>query len=167
MDVVLAMNAQSLIKIYQYNAEVIQTQMAEITHVESLVQPIAGSHNINWLLGHIISARSLPLQRVGAKPVWDETSRARYRSTSSPINTDEKGVLHIDDLVQLFNQTQVRLLAGLAIMTTNDLARPSGYATNSIYESLQYFHFHEAYHVGQLTMIAAYLGKPTAYVNFS
>jgi uncharacterized damage-inducible protein DinB len=161
------MNAQSLVKIYEYNAEVIQTQMDDITHKESLVQPVDGSHSINWLLGHIISARSIPLQRVGAKQVWDETSRARYRNNSAPINKDEEHVLHIDDLVSLFNQTQNRLLAGLTAMTPDDLASPSGYGTNSIYESFQYFHFHEAYHTGQLTMVAAYLGRPTAYLDLS
>lgn len=36
---------------------------------------------------------------------------------------------------------------------------------NTLAESLLYFHFHEAYHVGQLTMVAEALGKSAKYIS--
>ena len=52
-------------------------------------------------------------------------------------------------------------------MTDDHLRTHSGYGKNSIYESFLYFHFHETYHLGQLTMIAEYLGKPSAYITLN
>ena len=160
------MNSQSLIPIFNYNAEVIRTQLENVTHEESLQQPTAGGHSINWLLGHIISARSVPLQRVHANQVWDNDTRSRYRSGSAPINQDEPGVIHLSNLLKLFDQAHERLITGLEKLTPEQLSAPSGYESNTNFESFLYFHFHETYHVGQLTMVAEHIGKPTAYVNF-
>ncbi len=159
------MNAQSLIQIFNYNAEVIHTQLENVTHEEGLLQPIAGGHSINWLLGHIISARSVPLERVRASQVWDNSTRARYRNGSAPINKDEPNVIYLSRLMKLFDQTHERLIAGLEELTPEQLNNPSGYENNTNFESLLYFHFHETYHVGQLTMVAQHIGKPVAYIS--
>ncbi|HRF94129.1 MAG TPA: hypothetical protein PLZ51_02995, partial [Aggregatilineales bacterium] len=78
------MNAHALIKMLNYNAEVIHEQLQDISHEESLVQPIKNSHSINWLLGHLVSSRTIPLRRINAEPVWTEDQRARYRNGSAP-----------------------------------------------------------------------------------
>ena len=98
------MNAQSLIQSFNYTADVIHNQLKDITHEEGLVQPIKNGHSINWLLGHIISARSVPLQRVNAEAVWNEDARARYRNGSDPIGTDEALVLKLPQLLDLFDK---------------------------------------------------------------
>ena len=161
------MDAQALIKNYNYTAEVIHTQLETVTHDESLIQPIRDGHSINWLLGHIVSARSIPLQRVNADPVWNDDSRARYRNGSQPINKDEPHVLNLSALLDLFDQTHTRLISGLETLTPSQLSAPSGYGNNTIFESFLYFHFHETYHVGQLTMIAEFIGKPATYINLN
>ncbi len=159
------MNGDALVKSFEYTADIIRQQVAEISHVESLKQPVAESHSANWLLGHIISARAFPLQYVGASPVWPDESRSRYRDGSSPIGSDGPGVIDFGALAEYFDTSQRRLLAGLGSIGVEELSAPSGYARNTVFESLLYFHFHETYHVGQLTMVAEALGKRAKYVS--
>ena len=124
-----------------------------------------GSHSINWLLGHILSSRSYPLNLLGEAQVWDEESRARYRDGSSPIGAAGPGVCASRELMALFEVSQNRLVAGLGRVPAERLGEPSGYAGNSVLDSLLYFHFHETYHVGQMTMVAELLGKPAKYLR--
>ena len=157
------MSGRSLILCYEYTADIIRQQTAEFDCQESLIQPYAGGHSANWLLGHIVSARSFPLRLLGQNQVWDEETRARYRNGSEPIGAESPGVLHFDELRRLFESTQKRLMAGLDAVTDEQLDKPSGYQENSVAESLLYFHFHETYHVGQMTIIAELLGKRAKY----
>lgn len=159
------MHGDTLIRMFGFNAEIVQNQMEDVSHAESL-QPEPGSgHTLNWLLGHIISARTFPLRHVGAAPVWDLATRARYRNGSLPVSGDEAKVLPIDTLMEKFSQSQTRLVERLGAMSDPQLLEPSGYGENTIYDSLIYFHFHEAYHVGQLTLVAAHIGKTAAYLK--
>lgn len=159
------MNGNALIKSFEYTADIIRQQVAEFSHEESLRQPISGGLSANWLLGHIVSARAFPLDFVGADPVWSDRERARYRNGSPPIGADGPGVLEFEKLLKCFDLSQSRLLAGLSTIGADELNAPSGYAANTVFESLLYFHFHETYHVGQLTMVAEALGKRAKYLS--
>lgn len=159
------MQAAHLAKSYAYTADIIVRQLDEISYEESLLQPIAGDHSINWLIGHIVSSRSTPLKLVGAEPVWSDTARERYRDGSPPIGAHGSGVLDLQELIRLFERSQDRLLGRLDRLTDAELAQASGFRENTLAESLLYFHFHEAYHVGQMTMVAESLGKRAKYVN--
>ena len=152
---------------FEYSAETIRMQVAVVGHSESLIQPFENSHSINWLLGHIVSARTTPLSLLGAENVWPDARRARYRHGSSPIGYQDESVLQFEELVSLFNETQCRLQTGFRGMDDGALLKPSGYGKNSVLDSLLYFHFHESYHVGQMAMIAEALGKPAAYLTSS
>lgn len=158
------MKSASLVKSYEYTAAVIRRQVAEIGARESTIQPYAGSHSINWLLGHIVSSRSFPLKLAGQAPVWGEDARARYRDGSEAIGAASEGVLPLDELSALLDASQSRLIAGLSAMSGEQLTMPAGYGDNSVFESFLYFHFHESYHVGQMTVIAELLGKRAKYL---
>lgn len=159
------MQAAHLAKSFGYTADVLWQQLSEISHEESLRQPVAGGHSINWLTGHIVSSRSTPLMHVGAQPVWSEAARERYRDGSLPIGAQGPSVLRLQALIRLLEHSQNRLIAGLQRLSDAELAQPSGYGSNTLAESLLYFHFHEAYHVGQLTMVAESLGKSAKYIS--
>ncbi len=159
------MKAAYLAKSFGYTADIVGQQLSEISHEESLRQPIAGEHSINWLTGHIVSSRSTPLSHAAAEPVWSEAARQRYRNGSPPIGAASPGVLRLQDLIRLFELSQRRLIAGLHRLTDAELAQPSGFGSNSLAESLLYFHFHATYHVGQLTMVAEALGKSAKYIS--
>lgn len=159
------MLAAYLCRSFAYTADIVGQQLSEISREDSLRQPIASDHSINWLTGHIVSSRSTPLYLVGADPVWPEAARERYRDGSPPIAAPGAGVLQLEALVRLFQLSQDRLIAGLLRLTDAHLAQPSGYASNTLAESLLYFHFHETYHVGQLTMVAESLGSRAKYIS--
>jgi len=159
------MASKPLIKSFAYTAEVIRQQVSEFSPSETLMQPFEGSHSINWLLGHILSSRSFPLKLLGEAQVWDEESRARYRDGSSPVGAEGPGVMPVGKLMTLFEVSQDRLVAALGRMPAERLGEPSGYAGNSVLDSLLYFYFHETYHVGQMTMVAELLGKQAKYLR--
>ena len=158
------MDGRALIKAFDYSAECINKQVRGICQQESLQQPIVDGHSINWLLGHIISSRSVPLRLVGATAIWSENSRSRYRNGSKSIGTSEANVIQIEKLHNLFNLSQRSLIGGLQDMSSAMLSQPSGYMHNTTFDSLLYFHFHETYHLGQMTMVAEHLGKSAAYI---
>lgn len=155
---------EALIKLFGYSAELIYKQTATLTHAQSLLPlPFAGN-SYNWILGHIISSRSFPLTMVGARPVWCDAERQVYRHTSANITSDGPNVKTLEALIDAFAQSQERLIAGLREMTFAQLCAPSGYADNTVGDSLGYFHFHEAHHVGQLLYLAQHAGKPGVWL---
>ena len=158
------MDGKALIKTFDYSAECINKQVRGISQRESLQQAIVDGHSINWLLGHIISSRSVPLKLAGASAIWSENSRSRYRNGSKPVGKSEASILQIDILLNHFNQSQRLIIGGLQNMNSAMLSQPSGYMNNTIFDSLLYFHFHETYHLGQMTMVAEHLGTSAAYI---
>ena len=156
---------QALIKLFAYNAELITKQGATLSHTDSLVQLPFEGNCFNWILGHIISSRSWALQLVGEQAVWTETQRARYRHGSPPIRADGPGVFDLTELLQAFQQSQTRLVNGLHRMSYEMMCQPSGYRENSIGDSLGYFQFHEAHHVGQLLYLAQCAGKAGVWLG--
>jgi len=50
-------------------------------------------------------------------------------------------------------------------MSYDDMCRPSGYRDNTVGDSLAYFHFHEAHHVGQILYLAQFAGKKSVWIS--
>lgn len=155
--------AQTLIKMFGYNATLLKKQIAGLSHAESLTQPIHAPNSLNWLIGHIISARTRALVLVSETPVWSDKVRERYRNGSVSITCEGDGVVPFAQLLMDFEESQIRLLRGLNRMSYADLSQLSGYADNTVSDSLAYFHFHEAYHLGQIADVATALGKESAW----
>lgn len=155
---------QALIKMFGYNAILLKKQIAGLTHAESLIQPIHAPNSLNWLIGHIISSRTRALVLVSETPVWSDKVRTRYRSGSLPITGEDDGVLPFAQLLTDFEESHLRLLRGLNRTSYADLCQPSDYEDNTVGDSLAYFHFHEAYHLGQIADVATPLGNATAWL---
>ncbi len=156
---------QALIKMFTLNHTLLNRQIGDLTHEESLLQPENLPNSINWLLGHLISSRTVALQRVNQEPIWSDEVRARYRNGSLPITAESAGVLKFDHLLADYNESQTRLIRSLEVLTLEDMSQYSGFGENSMGESIAYFHFHEAYHLGQIADVATALGKETMWVN--
>ncbi|MGB1249663.1 MAG: DinB family protein [Candidatus Promineifilaceae bacterium] len=150
----------ALIKLFRYNATLIRKQTAQITHAESLISLPASGQCYNWLLGHIVSARTFALHYVGESHVWTDLERQRYRNGSSgAFSAEDPAPLQLDQLLSAFEHTQNALERGLQRSSYEKLCKPSGYQSNSIGDSIAYFQFHEAHHVGQLFYLAQHVGK--------
>jgi len=156
---------QALLKLFAYNAELINKQTADMTHEDSLRQLPFEANCFNWILGHLISSRTMPLQRVGEIPVWTDEQRVPYRHGSTNILGHETGVVKLDDLLSTFNSSQERLVRGLSRMSYDNMCQPSGYRENTIGDSLAYFQFHEAHHIGQLLYLAQFAGKKGVWLS--
>ena len=156
---------QALIKMFGYNAELVNKQTKGMTHAESLLQLPFEANCFNWILGHIISSRTFALKFVGKEPIWSDEQRTSYKHGSPNVVEDGEGVFHIDKLVSAFNLSQQRLLSGLEQMSYDEMCRLSGYRDNTIGDSMAYFQFHEAHHVGQLLYIAPISGKAGVWLN--
>ncbi|MEM9775746.1 MAG: DinB family protein [Chloroflexota bacterium] len=156
---------QALIKTFGYNAELVNKQLKGMTHSESLFKLPFEANCLNWVLGHIISSRTMALQKVGQEPVWSTEERTSYRFGSSNWGDDGPNVFRLEKLLLDFNLSQERLLAGLNNMTYEDMCQPSGYGSNTQGDSLGYFQFHEAQHVGQIIYLAKMAGKEEVWIS--
>jgi hypothetical protein len=155
----------ALIKLYDYNIELIQKQTDGMTHAESLLQPPFEANCLNWILGHLVSSRTRALMHVGEEPVWTDAQRARYRNGSEPITAEGEGVMLLEALLSDMNESHRRLVRGLQRMTYDDMCQPTGFNNESIGEQLGYLQFHEAQHVGQIIYLGQFAGKKGAWLS--
>lgn len=155
----------ALIKLFGYNSELIEKQTAVLSHAEALMVPPFEANCYNWVLGHIISSRSFALQLVGHEAVWTDEQRVPYRFGSANNGEVAETVLPLDMLLNDFRESQVRLLNGINNMSYEMMCQPSGYRDNSVGDSLAYFQFHEAHHIGQLMYLAQLAGKDSVWIS--
>ena len=159
------LHPKALIKMFAYNVELVNKQTAAMTHQESLLQLPFEANCLNWVLGHIVSSRTLPLQLLGEQALWTDRQRARYRHGSANILRDGEGVIKLRDLVADLNLSHQRLVDGLSRMSYDEMCRPSGYRDNTLGDSLAYFQFHEAHHVGQILYLAQFAGQAGVWIS--
>jgi uncharacterized damage-inducible protein DinB len=137
------MNTDALKALYEVNHYAIGVNARDLTHEESLIEPHPGANSANWVLGHIVHNRRFILEMVGEQPVWTEEEAKNY-----------------PDLLQAFDLSQERLMAGLSRLPDDKLGKVSD--KESLGRKLAFLQFHEAYHAGQLGILRRVAGKPGA-----
>lgn len=153
------MNPQSILNTFQRSANVLMLNLEGITHAQSLWIPAPTTNSINWLTGHLISARTSGLNALGQPPVWGDSIRARYRGGSAPITSDGEGVLDLSRLLSDFAEAQRRMEAGLTAISPEALDAPSIFEQfASVGDQLLYLQGHEMSHVGQIMTMRELLG---------
>jgi hypothetical protein len=139
------MTPADLTRLFRINHGALHQNLAGVSHEESLLQPHSGNC-MNWVLAHIVSSRNGVLGAMGRDPYWPSEQAARYARGSAPV-TGPEDARPWDTLVQDFDQTQERILAGLSAMTEADLQKPHA-REMTVGEWISFLHFHEAYHIG-------------------
>src|SRR5271165_424636 len=139
--------AETLAEYYGLTYRVIKRQLDGVTHEESLVQLPFRGNCLNWVLGHIVVSRAETLSSLDEELPWNDTDAARYRSNSDPITSAEQA-LPLAQLLDLLEQSQTRLLAGLSRISAERLAATTDDGT--LAEQIAFSNWHETYHVGQL-----------------
>lgn len=156
------MNPRSILTTFQRSANVLMLNLDSITHAQSLWTPAPNVNSINWLVGHLVSARTSGLKALGQNPVWDDSIRARYRAGSAPIAADGEGVLDLSRLLSDFAESQRRIETGLGIISAEALDAPSAFEQfASIGDQLLYLQNHEINHVGNIMTMRELLGLPS------
>jgi len=152
------MTTEGLKLLFQYNHYAIGVNARDLTHEESLLEAHPGANSANWVLGHIVHNRHLILTLVGEKPVWSEQEGEPYKRGSQPIG--RQSAKNYPDLLQAFDLSQQRLMAGLSRLPDEKLGKVSD--KESLGRKLAFLQFHEAYHAGQLGILRRVAGKPGA-----
>jgi uncharacterized damage-inducible protein DinB len=158
MTTTTATRAETLAEYYGLTYRVIGRQLEGVTHEESLVQPPFRGNCLNWVLGHILVSREEALTILGEDLPWDESVASRYRRNSDPITSAEQA-LPLSQLLALLDESQSRILAGLARLSPERIEAREGDDTDSIGERLTFANWHETYHVGQLELLRQVAGK--------
>lgn len=161
------MTGSDLISLYEFSYGALNRNLDGVTNEESLLTPQPAGNCINWVLGHVVSARNLILTLAGGTPVQIGDAAARYRRGSAPIH-DGDNVLDLGTLRGLLADSQQQLIPALAVISEETLALPVPEAmrrpplTGSVGEALARMVFHESYHNGQIGLLRRLAGKQGA-----
>jgi len=130
-----------------------------LTDADWRVRDAAG-HDPRWLLGHLAATRLSLLKLTGlvlpAAP-WAEPFGRGKSSADLPADLD------LGVVIAAFQASAPQLAARWDALTAEDLARPFGRVlpngTDTLGGALQFYAFHEAYHIGQLGLLRSLTGK--------
>lgn len=121
----------------------------------------AGGNDAHWILGHIAFSRRFLLRRLGEdldEADWEGLYRPGVRAGRE--RPDPEPSLLLED-VHKSGKLLTACLARLdedALSDSFGVRLPDGGTTRG--DGAQFFHFHEAYHLGQIGLLRRICGKP-------
>jgi len=130
---------------------VLNRNLKDITHTESLVTPAQGGNSINWILGHIIVSRDDIRELIGLDKLYGEDMKMYHRGAKA-LSTEK--LMDFSKLLEMFNAGQNLLVDKLK---ETDLR-----GDNEKYRMVTFLAFHEAYHAGQTGILRRIIGKEGA-----
>lgn len=149
-----------LVEMYERNYRLIKQQTDGLTHEDSLLQIPTGGNCLNWIVGHIVSARCNPMKTLGIAPIWTDEQRAIYRGGSAPITPENSDTAYrLEAILADLDRSQEALIARLNTVTLEDLSAPTDVPDRSVGASVTYFGWHEGFHTGQLEYLRNLAGK--------
>ena len=141
---------------YERNLEIIQLQTNNLTHEQSLIQLPFRSNCLNWVVGHILTNRCNILRLLGAEELRPGVNLDHYERGSQPVTSNGEGVLPLEELLRLLEDTQERLSAVFEQETEESLQRTATYRDRPerpIAYWVFFLYFHDSYHVGQTEIL--------------
>ena len=155
-------NREKLSQGFQTNNWLINKHAEGVTHAASLAQLPVRVNTFNWVLGHIIQARSGLLQLLGEEALVDEEVKAVYTRGSQPVSHDD--ALPLSELLSLLEQSTERITA--AVNDASDETLSALYDAErgtTIAERIAGLNWHETYHMGQLEILRQAGGELPAF----
>jgi len=135
--------------VFRYNGFVINKNLEDITHAESLVTSAEGGSCINWILGHVILTRDYLFELFGLEESCDDNFNENYSRGTDKFNS--QSAVDFSELLKKFNESQEKLLKALE---EKDIR-----SDKKLLEEIPALSFHEAYHAGQTGIFRRLLGK--------
>lgn len=149
-----------LINTYERNYAYLHREVDGLTHEDSLLQIPSGGNCLNWIVGHIVSSRCPVMNALGITPIWTDGQRAIYRNGSAPITAENAHTAYsLESLLSDYARSQEAIIACLRAKTLEDMSVPSFQPDRTLGESVDYFGWHEGFHVGQLEYLRNLAGK--------
>ena len=149
---------QKLIPLFQRTHWIIKEQTKGLTHADALLTPPFRANTMNWVLGHIADNRNGVLKTFGEPPALDAALASRYERDSEPVTEDEEAA-PLATLLAAIDDAQERIVAALENMTVEDTAVIYNEKHQfTVGDRLEFLHWHETYHVGQLEILRQLAG---------
>lgn len=160
------MNPQTLKAQLTFSQIVLHRNLDGLSHEDSLHHPQPDVSCLNWVLGHIVSARNTMLKLFGREPLIPDAQLQIYRPRATPP-LDPSQAIQLSQLATWFDQLQDELVASLKSVSDEHLAQPAPFSPTSnpketIGSLLANLVAHEAYHSGQIGLLRRLAGKPGA-----
>ena len=146
---------------YKRNYNAIKGFLKGISNNDSRINPEPEGNNINWVLGHIIGYRSIILETLKQKPFWDEETFAPYSFKSPPL-PENKG-FSLETLLDLLDKSQDALTSAMEQTDDAFLETRLSDGETPVGARLDFYAWHEGYHLGQLALLRRMIGKGSAF----
>ncbi len=148
----------------ELSSRVIERNIADVSHEESLVTPPKGGSCLNQVLGHITRTRNMALGTMGQKSPYPMKEFDPYDDRTG-VPFSRENALPFDELRRRFKAMHEPLVRAIGEMSPEVLAskppRPfTGDPNETVGSNLATFVFHESYHVGQTGVLRRVVGKP-------
>jgi hypothetical protein len=155
--------SSTLIKMAESNFGIVQRQVADLAHEDSLRQLPFRGNCMNWVLGHITQSRNKMLRLVDESPVWTHEQNTRYDTNSLPV-TGDADAIPFDQILAALTLAHQRLTEHLKVMSPESLTAPAkpvidGFPPMTTGQFLHSLLWHETYHVGQTEILRQLAGK--------
>lgn len=160
------MNARTVLQQLGMCQYLVQRNVGDVTHAESLRTFPPSVNSLNWVLGHIVATRSVFLVGLGAEPVWTKAEREPYDRHAPPPG-DVRGARPLAEIWKAYELSQQRLLGALEALGPERFADqlPAEVAdgnTQTVGDLVAVIGMHDAYHSGQTGVYRRLLGRPAA-----
>lgn len=136
------------LKQLQFLKYVVNLNLGEVSHEDSLTTAPNGGNSVNWLLGHMIEVRDGMRKALGLEPIADEAMINLYKRGTENITADK--AFKLEDLLEKYNSSSDEMIKRLEGDEVKDEE-----AINTMTVLL----FHEAYHAGQIGLFRRIMGK--------
>lgn len=146
-----------LSKLFEMNYEALFRNLEGITHEESLVQPRPAGNTINWILGHILGSRNRLHALLGLEEAWRPELAHRY-SGRDDAGWSREAAIDLRTIAGELARSQQAIMAAFDDMSSRALATRAADG-RPLAELVGFFHFHEAYHTGQIALVRRIVGR--------
>jgi len=145
-----------------YTSYVLKKNTDGLSHEQSLTLPQPGGNCMNWVVGHIVSARNGFLQVLGEEPIWTEEASKPYLRGGEPM-TDGSNAHEFSSMLADLDTSQERILNGLKRFDPDRLGEKAPFSPvnnedETLGSLLAGLAFHESYHAGQTGVLRRVLG---------
>jgi hypothetical protein len=160
------MDPQTITYQFGLTSRVLERNVADLSHEESLASPRPGGNCANWIVGHITRQRNSALRMLTGQSPYPKEELSPYDDRDG-VPFSRETALPFDELLHRFRSMQEPLVNAIGRLTPDALAAkapwsPSGNPNETMGSLLVSFVFHESYHVGQTGVLRRVAGKPGA-----
>ena len=153
---------------YEFSYMAINRNLNDLSHEDSVHIPEPGGNCINWVLGHIVSARGMLLLLTGGgAPLFSEEEATVFQRGSAGLKSGDQGV-DLSRLKSALEESQRKLIPALKALSDEILSgsvpekfkRPP--LTGTVAQAVATLNYHEGYHNGQIGLLRRLAGKEGA-----